>query len=244
MSTHAVVRGASLLVTGANRGLGKALVEEALRRGATRVYAASRRPVAAHPDPRVTPLALDVTDAVQIQDVAESIPSLDVLVNNAGLGAYETELDEASVRAHLGVNLIGPLNLTQALLPQLTAAPGVVVNVSSIAALAALPVMPAYSISKAAALSMTQSQRALLAGAGIRVHAVLAGPIDTDMSRDLPIEKAAPADVARAIFDGVDLGHEEIFPDALSASLAEGWRGGLAKMLELQNAGYVNGAVA
>jgi NAD(P)-dependent dehydrogenase (short-subunit alcohol dehydrogenase family) len=189
-------------------------------------------------------LALDVTDAAQIQDVADSIPSLDVLVNNAGLGAYETELDEASVRAHLGVNLIGPLNLTQALLAQLTAAPGVVVNVSSIAALAALPVMPAYSISKAAALSMTQSQRALLAGAGIRVHAVLAGPIDTDMSRDLPIEKAAPADVARAIFDGVDLGHEEIFPDALSASLAEGWRGGLAKMLELQNAGYVNGAVA
>jgi NAD(P)-dependent dehydrogenase (short-subunit alcohol dehydrogenase family) len=153
-------------------------------------------------------------------------------------------IDEASVQAHLEVNLIGPLNLTRALTPQLAASGGVVVNVSSIAAIAALPVMPAYSISKAAALSMTQSQRALLAGVGIRVHAVLAGPIDTDMSRDLPIEKAAPADVARAIFDGLDLEQEEIFPDVLSASLATAWRGGMVKMLEQENAGYVNGAAA
>ena len=244
MSTHDVVRGASVLVTGANRGLGQALVEEALWRGASRVYAASRRPVPVHPDSRVTPVILDVTDAAQIKRVAGSIPSLDVLVNNAGVGTYETEIDEASVRAHLGVNLIGPLNLTRALAPQLTASGGVVVNVSSIAAVAALPVMPAYSISKAAGLSMTQSQRALLAGVGIRVHAVLAGPLDTDMSRDLPIEKAAPAAVARAIFDGVDREQDEIFPDVLSASLAEAWRGGLAKMLERENAGYIDGAVA
>jgi NAD(P)-dependent dehydrogenase (short-subunit alcohol dehydrogenase family) len=244
MSTNDVVRGASVLVTGTNRGLGQALVEEALRRGAARVYAASRRPMAAHRDSRVTPVTLDVTDARQIKDVARSIPSLDVLVNNAGVGTYETEIDDARVQAHLAVNLVGPLNLTRALTPQLTATRGVVVNVSSIAAVAALPLMPAYSISKAAALSMTQSQRALLAGVGIRVHAVLAGPLDTDMSRDLPIEKAAPVDVARAIFDGVDLEQEEIFPDVLSASLAEAWRGGMVKMLEQENAGYVNGAVA
>jgi len=244
MSTNDVVRGASVLITGTNRGLGKALVEEALRRGAARVYAASRRPTTAHPDRRVIPLGLDVTDVAQIEDVAASIPRLDVLVNNAGVGTHEGEIDETSVRAHLAVNLIGPLNLTRALTPHLTATGGAVVNVSSIAAVAALPVMPAYSISKAAALSMTQSQRALLAGAGIRVHAVLAGPLDTDMSRHLPIAKAAPADVARAIFDGVDLEQEEIFPDALSASLAEAWRSGLVKMLEQQNAGYVNGAVA
>jgi NAD(P)-dependent dehydrogenase (short-subunit alcohol dehydrogenase family) len=244
MSTRDVVRGANVLVTGANRGLGKALVEEALRRGAAGVYASSRRPLASHPDPRITQLFLDVTSAAQIQAVADSIPTLDVLVNNAGVGSYEMEIDDASVRAHLGVNLLGPLNLTRALVPQLTATGGAVVNISSIAAVAALPVMPAYSISKAAALSMTQSQRALLAGVGVRVHAVLAGPMDTDMSRHVPIQKAAPADVARAIFDGVDLGEEEIFPDVLSASVAGAWRSGVAKMLERENAGYVNGAVA
>ena len=96
--------------------------------------------------------------------------------------------------------------------------------------------MPAYSVSKAAAFNLPQSLRALLAGRGVRVNAVLAGPVDTDMVRDLDVPKAARESVARAISDGVERGEEEIFPDPMSASMAEGWRGGAAKALERQNA--------
>jgi NAD(P)-dependent dehydrogenase (short-subunit alcohol dehydrogenase family) len=99
-----------------------------------------------------------------------------------------------------------------------------------------LPLTPAYSASKAAAFSLTQSLRALLAGQGVRVHAVLTGPVDTDMTRSLDIPKASPASVARAIFDGVENGEEDIFPDPMSALLADGWRDGVAKALERQNA--------
>jgi short-subunit dehydrogenase len=102
-----------------------------------------------------------------------------------------------------------------------------------------LPFDPAYSISKAAALSLSQSLRALLGGRGVRVHVVLPGPVDTDMTRGLDIPKASPESVARAIFDGLGKGEEEIFPDPMSASMAEGWRSGAVKALERQFAAYV-----
>ena len=100
--------------------------------------------------------------------------------------------------------------------------------------LAPLPVRPAYSISKAAAFSLTQSLRTLLAGQGVRVHAVLAGPVDTDMLRGVGIPKAAPESVARAIFDGLDNGEEDIFPDSASAFIAVSWHEGTTKALERQ----------
>ncbi|GII52619.1 short-chain dehydrogenase/reductase [Planotetraspora thailandica] len=230
----------TLLVTGANRGIGRALVEEALRRGARRVYAGTRQPFA-HPDERVMPLPLDVTDGAQIEAAAKSVDGLDVLVNNAGLAAFDDLGDRAVLERHLAVNLFGTHAVTQAFLPQLTLSRGAVVNVLSVAALASLPVTPAYSISKAAAFSLTQALRALLAERGVRVHAVLSGPVDTDMSRDLDIPKAAPAAVAQAIFDGVAAGEEEIFPDPLSAALAEGWRAGAVKALERENAALLAG---
>jgi NAD(P)-dependent dehydrogenase (short-subunit alcohol dehydrogenase family) len=97
-------------------------------------------------------------------------------------------------------------------------------------------VTPAYSLSKAAAFSLTQSLRILLAGHGVRVHAVLTGPVDTDMVRDLDIPKAPPQSVAQRIFDGVSKGEEDIFPDPQSAAFADGWHAGPAKALERQNA--------
>jgi short-subunit dehydrogenase len=108
-----------------------------------------------------------------------------------------------------------------------------------VSALAALPVIPAYSISKTAAFSLTQSLRALLAGRGVSVHAVLAGPVDTDMSRGFDIPKASPESVAQGIFDGVEKGEEDIFPDPISASMAENWRGSAVKALERQFASLV-----
>jgi short-subunit dehydrogenase len=109
-----------------------------------------------------------------------------------------------------------------------------------VTAFAALPVIPAYSISKAAAFNLTQSLRALLAGQGVSVHAVLAGPVDTDMSRDLDIPKASPESVARAILDGLHNGEEDIFPDPMAQSMAESWRSSAAKALERQFAALLD----
>jgi NAD(P)-dependent dehydrogenase (short-subunit alcohol dehydrogenase family) len=229
------IDGRSVLVTGANRGIGRALVEEALRRGAKRVYAGTRRPFA-HSDERVTPLALDVTNAAQVQQAADGVESLDVLVNNAGLALYDDLSDRAVLERQLAVNLFGTYGVTQAFLPLLTRSRGAIVNVLSVAAWAAVPVLPGYSISKAAAFSLSQSLRAHLAGRGVSVHAVMLGPVDTDMTRGLDIPKSSPESVARGIFDGVENEEEDIFPDPLSESMADGWRGGAAKALERQNA--------
>src|SRR2546427_6957828 len=228
----------AVLVTGANRGVGQALVEGALRRGAKRVYAGTRQPLA-HLDGRVTPLTLDVTNAAQIQAAVERVASLDILINNAGLALYNDLSDRAALERHLAVNLFGTYGVPQAFLPLLSRSRGAIVNVLSVTAFASLPVLPAYSISKAAAFSLSQSLRALLAGRGVRVHAVLTGPVDTDMTRGLDIPKSSAESVARAILDGVENGEEDIFPDPMSESMAESWRSGAAKALERENAAFV-----
>jgi NAD(P)-dependent dehydrogenase (short-subunit alcohol dehydrogenase family) len=233
----------AVLVTGANRGIGQALVAEALTRGAKRVYAGTRQPLA-HPDGRVTPLTLEVTNPAQIQAAAEQVDALDLLINNAGIWLYDDLSDRAMLEEHMAVNFYGPWGVTQALLPLLTRSRGAIVNNVSLMALAALPLTPAYSISKAAAFSLTQSLRALLAGQGVRVHAVLTGPVDTDMTRGFDIPKASVESVARAILDGVEAGEEDIFPDPRSAAMAEGWRDGVAKAFERQNAALAQAAPA
>ena len=223
----------TVLVTGANRGIGQALVEEALNRGAKRVYAGARQPLT-HGDGRVTPLTLDVTNAAQIKRAVDEVDSLDILINNAGVALYDDLSDRAVLERHLAVNLFGAYGVTQAFLPLLIRSEGAIVNNLSANALAPLPLIPAYSISKAAAFNMTQSLRVLVAARGVRVHAVLTGLVDTDMTRGLDIPKAAPDAVARGIFDGVENGQEEIFPDPMSESLAQSWRSGAAKALERQ----------
>ncbi|MGH3597526.1 MAG: SDR family NAD(P)-dependent oxidoreductase [Mycobacterium sp.] len=225
----------TVLVTGGNRGIGRALVTEALRRGAKRVYVGTRTPLA-NPDDRVTPLTLDVTSVAQIQRAADEVESLDVLVNNAGLAIYDDLSDRSALERHLAVNLFGTYGMIQAFLPLLTRSGGAIVNNLSVNALAPLPLIPAYSISKAAAFNLTQSLRALLAGRGVTVHAVLTGPVDTDMTRGLDIPKSSPESVARAIFDAVGNGEEDIFPDPISKSVADNWSSGAAKALERQYA--------
>jgi NAD(P)-dependent dehydrogenase (short-subunit alcohol dehydrogenase family) len=228
----------TVLITGANRGIGRALVSEALVRGAERVYAGVRGGLEIA-DPRVTPLTLDVTNATQIARATEQVGSLDVLVNNAGIALYDDLSNPALTEQHLAVNLYGPLNVTRAFLPLLRRSQGAVVNNLSVVALAPVPVIPSYSISKAAALNMTQALRALLAGQSVSVHAVFLGPIDTDMNRGFDIPKAPTEVAARGIFDGLERGEEDIFPDPMSQSIAEGWRAGAAKALERQFAAFV-----
>ncbi len=233
------IEGKAVLVTGANRGIGQALAEEALRRGAARVYAAARQPLT-HPDRRVTPVILDVTDAAQVRAAAASVGWLDLLVNNAGVAVSDDLSDRNALDQHLAVNLFGTYSVTQAFLPSLIASRGAIVNNLSLNAFAPLPLIPAYSVSKAAAFSLTQSLRALLGGQGVRVHAVLTGPTDTDMNRGLDIPKAPAQSVARAIFDGVDRGEEDIFPDPLAQTLADGWRGGAVKAFERQLSAFAS----
>jgi NAD(P)-dependent dehydrogenase (short-subunit alcohol dehydrogenase family) len=228
----------TILITGANRGIGRALVEEALKRGAQRVYAGTRSSFQ-HSDKRVTPLTLDVTNAEQIKRAVSEVDSLDILINNAGIAMYDDLTKPEVIEQHLAVNLFGPLNMTRAFLPLLKRSKGAIVNNLSTSALAPMPIIPGYSISKAAALSMTQSLRALLADQDVTIHASLTGPVDTDMTRSVDFAKASPESVAVAIFDGLEKGEEEIFPDAMSQSIADGWRYGVAKVLERQQAVFV-----
>ena len=233
----------TVLVTGANRGIGRALVEEVLGRGAKRVYAGTRVALT-HADERVVPLTLDVTDAAQIQKAVDSIESLDILINNAGVASYDDLTDREAIERHLDVNLFGTLDVTQGALPLLTRSGGAVVNILSVNSLASFPAIPAYSISKAAAFSMTQSMRALLAGRGVSVHAVLTGIVDTEMSAAVDVPKPSPEFVAHGIIDGVEKNEEDIFPDPMAETLTESWRGGAVKALERQNAALAGAMLA
>lgn len=150
------IAGAGVLLTGANRGLGLALVEEALSRGAKRVYAGTRQPWA-HSDARVTPVMLDITKADQIRKAVEQVTSLDILINNAAIALFDDLSDRAAIERHLAVNLFGTHAVTQAFLPLLARSRGAIVNVLSEAALAPFPLVASYSISKAAAFSMRSS---------------------------------------------------------------------------------------
>jgi NAD(P)-dependent dehydrogenase (short-subunit alcohol dehydrogenase family) len=231
----------TVLVTGANRGIGRALVAEALHRGAARVYAGTRQPMFPV-DERVTPLALDVTNRSQIEAAAEAVDSLDLLINNAGVGLYDDLSDRTALEAHLAVNLFGPYDMIQGFLPVLRESRGAIVNVLSIAALAALPIIPSYSVSKAAAFSLTQNLRPLLAGHGVSLHAVLVGPTDTEMSRGFEVPKVSAAYAAAAILDGVAAGEEEIFPHPMLDAVAQSWRSGEIKSLERQFASFIEAA--
>jgi len=158
-----------------------------------------------------------------------------IVAAREGLRLPDDLTDPAALERHLAVNLFGTYAVTQAFLPAVTRSRGAIINILSVNSLAPLPlIIPAYSVSKAAAFSLTQSLRALVAGQGVRVHAVLPGPVDTDMTRGSDIPKASPESVALAIFEAVDNGEEEIFPDPASAFLAARWRDSAAKLLERQ----------
>ncbi len=239
--------GSIAFVTGANRGIGRALVHALLERGAPKVYAAARRPEAladlvAASQGRVIPVRLDITRPDHIRAAATVAADVTLLVNNAGVVAqFGGDFTEASWitagREEFEVNVLGTLAVTQAFAPILKRnGGGTVVNVSSVAGLAPFGVIASYSVSKAAVHSLTQATRTLLRSQGTFVAGVYPGPIDTDMSKPFAAEKTQPEVAAHAILDGVEAGREEIFPDPTARQIGELFLRD-PKALELQVAG-------
>jgi NAD(P)-dependent dehydrogenase (short-subunit alcohol dehydrogenase family) len=236
-----------VLVTGANRGLGSALVTASLAAGARRIYAGARDPkqlaaVLSRAPDRILPLAIDITNADSLAAAAASAPDVSVLFNNAGVLASRDFLSSSSaaIAQEFSTNFFGTLAATKAFLPALTragaAGQAAIVNVLSVVSLASMPALGAYSASKAAAASLTQALRRDLAKLSISVHGVFAGTIDTDMVRAMQVAKTSPGDVAQAIVEGVEQGLEDIFPDPTSRGAFATWRSD-PKELERQLAG-------
>lgn len=212
------------LVTGANRGLGARLVDELLARGARRVYATARDTTTIDPhvgaDPRVRVLELDVTDDTSVIAAAAAAPDVTVLVNNAGVLSFGGVLDGevSGLERDLSTNYFGALRVTRAFVPILERnAPGSVVNILTLIALAPVSPMAGYSASKAAAHSMTQALRAELKPRGITVLGVYPGGIDTDMLAGVEADKADPQVVAERIVAALAAGDTMVFPDDASA---------------------------
>ncbi len=222
------IEGCVALVTGANRGLGKAIVEALIEAGAVKVYAAARdeKKIAAY-GPRVVPVTLDTTKPAQIAAAAEKARDVTLLVNNAGvLSSFDVlTASQADMDADFRTNVHGTLAVIKAFVPVLERARGeaTIVNVLSLASLASVPTMGGYSASKAAAYSVTQALRPALRAKHIAILAALPGVIDTDMVRDLQLPKTSAADTAKGLLAGIARGDEEIFPDPMAQQMGALW---------------------
>lgn len=213
------VNGTTVLVTGGRRGLGSALVDELLARGATKVYSTAREH---YSDDRngVTPLALEVRDDASVAALAQAVADVDIVINNAGIllpGSLLTgSLDD--VRTTFDINTLGPLRVTRALAPILAAnGGGALVNIHSV--LSWLGGSGAYGASKAAIWSLTNSLRAELSVQGTQVLGVHVGFIDTEMVADIGLPKTAPSTVAATIIDALEAGAHEVLVDEITAAV-------------------------
>ena len=223
---------AVVLVTGANRGIGRALVEALLAKDVRKVYATARNAgtldaVVALDPARVVPLQLDITNPQQIGAAAVAAHDVTLLINNAGSLAFGTVLDSPTefLVQDMATNYHGTLNMVRAFVPVLEAHDGGgIVNLLTVVALASMPGLGGYNASKAAAWSMTQSIRATLRSQHIEVFGVYPGAVDTDMIRAFEMPKTSPQAVAAAILTGIEAGTEDIFPDPMAAGFYESWK--------------------
>jgi len=237
------IKGSTALVTGANRGIGKSVVSELIKRGAKKIYATARDPSAIDAnDAAVEVHQLDITDHAAVTKLASQLTDVDLLINNAGINrmsAFVAADDMASARAEMEVNYFGTLAMCRAFAPVLKQnGGGAIVNLLSILARVNLPLMGSLCASKAAGLSLVQGMRAELSLQNTAVIAVMPGAVDTDMSRDFPPPKMPAIEVATVMLDGVEQGLEEIYP----GEMADGMKQGLAadpKAVEKELSGYL-----
>lgn len=221
------LEGSVALVTGANRGLGRALVAALVEAGAAKVYAAVRDTTKlSAEDTRVVPVAFDTTRPEQIAAAAKQAHDVTLLINNAGvLTSYDVLAStQADLEVDFRTNVHGTLAVIKAFLPVLERARGAaVVNILSLTSLASFPALGGYSASKAAAYSVTQALRPELKARRIELLAVLPGVIDTDMVKALSIPKTSPGDTARGVLAGIARGDEEIYPDPMAQEMGALW---------------------
>jgi len=224
------VRGSIALVTGANRGIGRALVESLLAHGAARVYATARHEadleaIAGLDRQRIVALPLDVTDIAQLARIAEAAQDVNLLFNNAGVLDFGSVLDapDEAFRRNFDVNCFGLLHTTRAFAPALTRNQGTVVNLLTLVALASMPGLGVYNASKAAAWSLTQSLRADLGKKGVKVLGVFPGAVDTDMLKGVDMPKTSPRAVADEVIAALEADAEDVFPDPMSKQLYSQW---------------------
>jgi NAD(P)-dependent dehydrogenase (short-subunit alcohol dehydrogenase family) len=226
--------GQAVLVTGANRGMGREYIGQLLDREVSKVYAAARDPRTINAtDPRVIPLQLDVTDANSVAAAAKTASDVGVLINNAGIarGASVLDSDTSMLREELETNLFGPLAMASAFAERIAERSGAIVNVASV--LAWMPVGASYGVSKAAMWSATDSMRTELAPRGVQVVGVYVGLVDTDMAKFTDLPKSDPAEVIRQVLDGIESGEQEILADELTRNV----RAGLGKPIHERSAG-------
>jgi NAD(P)-dependent dehydrogenase (short-subunit alcohol dehydrogenase family) len=207
----------TVLVTGANRGMGREYVAQLLDRGVAKVYAAARDPRNIDDtDPRVIPLQLDVTDKTSVTKASETASDVSVLINNAGIarGASVLESDSSRLREELETNLFGPLAMASAFADRIAERSGAIVNVASV--LAWMPVGASYGVSKSAMWNATESMRTELAPLGVQVVGVYMGLVDTDMAKFSDYPKSDPADVVRQVLDGIESDADEVLADEMT----------------------------
>jgi NAD(P)-dependent dehydrogenase (short-subunit alcohol dehydrogenase family) len=225
------VKDSTALVTGSNRGIGRALVEALLANDVKRVYATGRSLsaldlLAGLDSKRVVVLEVDVTNEASIQGAAKIAKDVNLLINNAGTFDFGGVLDapKEAFRHNFDVNFYGVLNVARAFAPILEANKGAIATVLTIASLASMPGIGVYSASKAAAWSLAQSLRGDFAKRGVKAFSIFPGPIDTDMARGFKTPKTSPADAAKAILAGIEKDSEDIFPDPMSEQVYAAWK--------------------
>ena len=213
-----------IFVSGANRGIGRAIVEALMAQPVKKIYAAARKldDLPDFGDVRVVPVMLDITDATQIRKAAGLAADVDVLINNAGAlspaGVVTGSPD--MLKKDMMVNYFGTLQMVQAFVPYLEKRKdAAIANVISVVGLASMAGIGGYSASKAALYSATQAMRAELGARNISVHGIFPGPIDTDMAKDFDMPKASAAATAKNIVAGIIDGQEDIFPDPMSLQI-------------------------
>jgi NAD(P)-dependent dehydrogenase (short-subunit alcohol dehydrogenase family) len=238
-----IVKDRIILITGANRGIGRSLVEAFLRAGAAKIYAAARQPatvaplVASHGD-RVVPLRIDLDAPETIAAASASAADVDMVVNNAGVLQAATPLDANAIPAlefEMQVNVYGLIRMVQAFAPLLKAnGGGVFVQMNSVASMKNFAAFATYSASKAASYSITQALREVLAGQGTRVLSVHPGPIATEMADAAGLgEMAEPASlVGEAILAALEAGDFHVYPDSMARQIGAAYASFAAGIVE------------
>jgi NAD(P)-dependent dehydrogenase (short-subunit alcohol dehydrogenase family) len=225
------VKGRVVLVTGANRGIGKSIVEEFLHAGANKIYAAARNPESLKPlsdlyGERIVPLRIDLKDPGSITAAASLASDVEIVVNNAGILNFASPLASNAVVAmqeEMEVNVYGLIRMAQAFAPILRVnGGGTLVQLNSVVSMKNFADFATYSASKAASYSITQGLRDSLQAQGTQVVSVHPGPIATDMAINAGLEEIAePAElVARSIIDALESGEFHAFPDSMAKQIA------------------------